>query len=202
MRAHGLRGAGSRHRRGARRGSFRGAIERSGRRSTIESKSSLDDAGPRSSRCGSRRRRGGATRTIPRATERSGRRSTDEIERRAHWTGKVAEQEKEAARNGRFPAQVSDGKAWARGARYEDADDVICATTLWVLGIATASLGLMLVLVGKLRLASLAQYLPVPVVGGYLAYRDRVEILSVGLGFAIAFKTPAVQCCKRHRKRS
>jgi len=79
---------------------------------------------------------------------------------------------------------------------------VICATTLWVLGIATASLGLMLVLVGKLRLASLAQYLPVPVVGGYLAYRDRVEILSVGLGFAIAFKTPAVQCCKRHRKRS
>ena len=49
-------------------------------------------------------------------------------------------------------------------------DDVICATALWVLGIATASLGLMLVIIGKLRLASLAQYLPVPVVGGYLAY--------------------------------
>jgi len=49
-------------------------------------------------------------------------------------------------------------------------DDVVLASALWLLGMATAALGLMLVLVGKLRLASLAQFLPVPVVGGYLAY--------------------------------
>ena len=49
-------------------------------------------------------------------------------------------------------------------------DEVVVATALWLLGIATAALGFMLIVIGKLRLASLAQYLPVPVVGGYLAY--------------------------------
>ncbi|KAJ8603136.1 hypothetical protein CTAYLR_004589 [Chrysophaeum taylorii] len=44
------------------------------------------------------------------------------------------------------------------------------AACLWTLGAATALLGGMLVVVGKLRFASIAQYLPVPVVGGYLAY--------------------------------
>ena len=44
------------------------------------------------------------------------------------------------------------------------------AAALWTLGLATALLGVMLIVIGRLRLASLAQYLPVPVVGGYLAY--------------------------------
>ena len=57
-----------------------------------------------------------------------------------------------------------------RLAAYELDDLTILATALWLLAIATAALGVMLVVVGKLRLASLAQYLPVPVVGGYLAY--------------------------------
>lgn len=44
------------------------------------------------------------------------------------------------------------------------------AAVLWILGGATALLGAMLILIGRLRLASMAQYLPVPVVGGYLAF--------------------------------
>jgi len=44
------------------------------------------------------------------------------------------------------------------------------ATTLVVLSIATTLLGVALMLTGYFRLASLVQYLPQPVVGGYLAF--------------------------------
>ena len=44
------------------------------------------------------------------------------------------------------------------------------ATALVALASSTTLLGLALVLTGKLRLAGLVQYLPLPVVGGYLAY--------------------------------
>ncbi|KAJ8566750.1 hypothetical protein ON010_g6373 [Phytophthora cinnamomi] len=43
-------------------------------------------------------------------------------------------------------------------------------TSIVTIGIATASLGICLVVMGKLRLAALASYLPMPVIGGYLAY--------------------------------
>lgn len=46
----------------------------------------------------------------------------------------------------------------------------IIPTTLVVLSIYTACLGAMLILLGKLKLASVVQYLPLPVIGGYLAY--------------------------------
>ena len=46
----------------------------------------------------------------------------------------------------------------------------ILPTALVVLGGSTALLGLMLIITGKLRLASAVQYLPMPVVGGYLAF--------------------------------
>lgn len=46
----------------------------------------------------------------------------------------------------------------------------IIPTTLVVLSIYTALLGAMLILLGKLKLASVVQYLPLPVIGGYLAY--------------------------------
>ena len=49
-------------------------------------------------------------------------------------------------------------------------DEAVIATTLVVLSLSTACLGLALVLTGKLRLAALVQYLPLPVVGGYLAF--------------------------------
>ena len=48
--------------------------------------------------------------------------------------------------------------------------DSVVPTTLVVLSIYTALLGVMLILLGKMRLASMVQYLPLPVIGGYLAY--------------------------------
>ena len=48
--------------------------------------------------------------------------------------------------------------------------DVILPTALFVLSAGTALMGVMLLVIGKLRLASVVQYLPMPVVGGYLAY--------------------------------
>ncbi|GMF35298.1 unnamed protein product [Phytophthora lilii] len=43
-------------------------------------------------------------------------------------------------------------------------------TSIVTIGIATASLGMCLVVMGKLKLAALASYLPMPVIGGYLAF--------------------------------
>ena len=48
--------------------------------------------------------------------------------------------------------------------------DVQLATVLVGLSVSTALLGVALVITGKLRLAMLVQYLPLPVVGGYLAF--------------------------------
>jgi SulP family sulfate permease len=58
----------------------------------------------------------------------------------------------------------------ADGRSHDDHAATTMAAALWTLGLATALLGVMLIVIGRLRLASLAQYLPVPVVGGYLAY--------------------------------
>ena len=58
----------------------------------------------------------------------------------------------------------------ADGLQHDDHAATTMAAALWTLGLATALLGVMLIVIGRLRLASLAQYLPVPVVGGYLAY--------------------------------
>ena len=44
------------------------------------------------------------------------------------------------------------------------------ATVLVALSSSTLLLGLALMLTGRLRLAVLVQYLPLPVVGGYLAF--------------------------------
>lgn len=43
-------------------------------------------------------------------------------------------------------------------------------TVVVTIGIATAALGVCLVLIGKFKFAGLVSYLPMPVVGGYLAY--------------------------------
>ena len=49
-------------------------------------------------------------------------------------------------------------------------DDEILATVLCTLAISTTALGLALIVTGKLRLAALVQYIPLPVIGGYLAF--------------------------------
>ena len=51
----------------------------------------------------------------------------------------------------------------------EETESVL-STTLFVLAISTAILGVLLIIVSKLKLASLVQYLPMPVIGGYLAF--------------------------------
>ncbi|KAG1685868.1 hypothetical protein DVH05_007634 [Phytophthora capsici] len=57
------------------------------------------------------------------------------------------------------------------------------ATTIVTIGVATASLGVCLVLMGRFKLAGLASYLPMPVIGGYLAYTG---IFCLFAGFAIS----------------
>jgi len=49
-------------------------------------------------------------------------------------------------------------------------EDVIITTVLVVLSVCTCLLGVALVFIGRLRLAMLVQYIPVPVIGGYLAF--------------------------------
>lgn len=63
--------------------------------------------------------------------------------------------------------------------REEDAPGTdILATVLIGLGLATALLGLALILTGKLGLVGIVHYLPMPVIGGYLAYVGFVCLLT------------------------
>lgn len=50
-----------------------------------------------------------------------------------------------------------------------DIEEII-STVLVLLGVATSCLGLVLIVIGKFKLADLVAYLPLPVVGGYLAF--------------------------------
>ena len=52
----------------------------------------------------------------------------------------------------------------------DDDPKALLATTLVTLSLATATLGLALIITGYVKLAMLVQYLPLPVVGGYLAF--------------------------------
>ena len=49
-------------------------------------------------------------------------------------------------------------------------DDDIISTVLITLSLCTMLLGIALILTGYFKLAQLVQYLPMPVVGGYLAF--------------------------------
>ncbi|KAL3664539.1 hypothetical protein V7S43_010292 [Phytophthora oleae] len=57
------------------------------------------------------------------------------------------------------------------------------ATTIVAIGIATASLGVCLVLMGRFKLAALASYLPMPVIGGYLAF---IGVFCLYAGLALS----------------
>ncbi|KAL7509915.1 hypothetical protein ACHAXN_011001, partial [Cyclotella atomus] len=48
--------------------------------------------------------------------------------------------------------------------------DEIVSTTLVILPLGTASLGLVLIVLGKFKLLDIVSYLPMPVIGGYLAF--------------------------------
>eukprot|EP00048_Salpingoeca_helianthica_P005435 m.87854 g.87854 ORF g.87854 m.87854 type:complete len:936 (+) comp13596_c0_seq1:303-3110(+) len=68
-----------------------------------------------------------------------------------------------------------------RGATHDE----ILATVLCWLALSTAMLGLGLMITGTFRLASLVQYLPMPVVGGYLAFIGQY-CLEAGMGLMSA----------------
>jgi len=76
------------------------------------------------------------------------------------------------------------------GTSTEIDDDAIVAeivsSTIVLLGLATASLGAILILGGKFRLADAVAYLPLPVVGGYLAF---IGYFCVEAGVALCIGT-------------
>jgi MFS superfamily sulfate permease-like transporter len=51
-----------------------------------------------------------------------------------------------------------------------ESDEVIIATVLAVLAVCTFTLGIALIIIGRLKFAVVVQYIPVPVIGGYLAF--------------------------------
>ncbi|KAG6616483.1 Sulfate Permease (SulP) Family [Phytophthora cinnamomi] len=64
--------------------------------------------------------------------------------------------------------------------------EAMIATTIVTIGVATVLLGICLVVMGRFRLAALASYLPMPVIGGYLAYTG---IFSLFAAFALSTGT-------------
>ena len=68
----------------------------------------------------------------------------------------------------------------------EDVVAEVVSTTIVLLGLSTAILGAVLILAGKFRLADLVAYLPLPVVGGYLAF---IGYFCVEAGVALCIGT-------------
>lgn len=60
--------------------------------------------------------------------------------------------------------------AIVQSCQERDKHESILPTTLFTLALCTAALGVLLIITAKLRLATLVQYLPMPVIGGYLAF--------------------------------
>ena len=70
-----------------------------------------------------------------------------------------------------------------------DSEEAIISTTLALLSAGTALLGLILVVMGHFKLANAVSYLPVPVVGGYLAF---IGWFCCQAGLAISISRPLV----------
>ena len=49
-------------------------------------------------------------------------------------------------------------------------DEEVLSTTIVLLGLSTTCLGAVLIVAGRLKVADMVAYLPLPVVGGYLAF--------------------------------
>mmetsp|Transcript_7295 Transcript_7295/g.13152 ORF Transcript_7295/g.13152 Transcript_7295/m.13152 type:complete len:1011 (+) Transcript_7295:372-3404(+) len=75
-------------------------------------------------------------------------------------------------------------------------DESIVPTTLVTLSISTAALGFTVYLIGRLRLAKLVSYLPMPVVGGYLAFIG-FFCLEAGIGLSIGQDVSKVSDMKK-----
>jgi len=55
--------------------------------------------------------------------------------------------------------------------------DEVVSTTLVVLPLGTAALGIVLIFLGKFKLLAIVSYLPMPVIGGYLAFIGKTRLL-------------------------
>ncbi|KAK9811232.1 hypothetical protein WJX72_000395 [[Myrmecia] bisecta] len=71
----------------------------------------------------------------------------------------------------------------AIGASAQLPDREILGTTLLTLAVSTFIVGLLITIVGRFKLATLVQYVPLPVVGGYLGY---VGYFCLAAGVALA----------------
>ena len=69
-------------------------------------------------------------------------------------------------------------------------EDEILSTTLVLLSLGTAVLGLVLIVMGKFRLADAVSYLPMPVVGGYLAF---IGYFCCEAGVALCISHPLME---------
>eukprot|EP00887_Chlorella_sp_A99_P005506 scaffold1.g5506.t1 len=94
------------------------------------------------------------------------------------------------ARRLRRPAMASDLVADCRKTGVPAAD--VTATVLTCLTLSTATVGLAIVATGLLKLASVVQYVPLPVVGGYLAFVGWFMFLSgVGISTGVHLGSPS-----------
>eukprot|EP00957_Ditylum_brightwellii_P097704 7441168-Ditylum_brightwellii.AAC.1 len=67
----------------------------------------------------------------------------------------------------------------------EDTEKQIVSTALVLLSLYTASLGFVLILMGKFGLADIVSYIPLPTIGGYLAFIGYF-CLEAGIGLCIS----------------
>ena len=70
-----------------------------------------------------------------------------------------------------------------------DSEQAIVSTTLVLLSSGTALLGLCLFVIGKFQLANAVSYLPMPVIGGYLAF---IGYFCVQAGVALCISQPLI----------
>jgi MFS superfamily sulfate permease-like transporter len=82
-------------------------------------------------------------------------------------------------------ANVIANELTDQGATTEE----ILSTTLVLLSLATASLGVICIVMGKLKLADAVAYLPLPVVGGYLAF---IGYFCIQAGISLCISKPMI----------
>lgn len=87
----------------------------------------------------------------------------------------------------------------------DDPPEHMLATVLVTLSLSTATLGVALMFTGYFKLAGLVQYLPLPVVGGYLAFIGLYCLEAVSAHRPVEarsfFSTAAAHCTLAHRSR-
>ena len=87
-----------------------------------------------------------------------------------------------------FLSQMANMIANELTAQHGTTEEIL-STTLAVLSLATASLGVICIIMGKFKLADAVSYLPLPVVGGYLAF---IGYFCVQAGISLCISKPMI----------